>query len=401
MAIKETAPKEQSQFLEFGNVYTEIPASAVPRATLRPGVYRFEVDPRSGQPKLIWLSSKLRVPKSVFGSAYKDAERILTTYKDRASNARNTGMLCYGPKGSGKTLLSNIAGNMLIDMGGSVVQITEKCDVDLLVGMLSRIDGPKGLYFDEFEKTHPEPEDQYKLLNAMSGGLLTGTLIQFMVNNFKGVNDLFKDRPDRVFYTLPFDRLDPSYVREYCAMALGNKDWVDDIVYLSKIYPNFTADLMCSIVEESNRYKEHPYISVLRMGLVRNVDSYSFHIYEHGEDVSSDFYGCQYLNAPLLYSPTTTLIEGIAYGERRRSRMSDSPFGEDDSKKKKDAEKKETFSGRLNFNLAEEYVENIDPDGSITFRTKVPYVKIVLKSDSGSVLHRIKMHAAEKNVIIL
>ena len=64
------------------------------------------------------------------------------------------------------------------------------------------------------------------------------------------------NRPGRVFYHIEFTSISKEFIQEYCDDNLDDLDEVENIIKLKSAIPKFNFDMLQSLVEEMNRYKE-------------------------------------------------------------------------------------------------------------------------------------------------
>lgn len=219
---------------------------------LPPDLYQVCHNAMTGQ---FWLSpqDKFKLPEKLYGDVEKDARRILNTFHNRPLT---TGVHLNGLKGSGKTLLGKkISDIAYTEMNIPVLLITEPYIGDGFNKFIREIDTPTVIMFDEFEKVY-ERKDQEELLTLLDGLYNTKKMFIITSNDQYKVTEYLHNRPGRIYYSLQFNALDPQFVREFCQDNLDNKKEVESIVSYSQVYPDFNFDMLNSIVEEMNRYKE-------------------------------------------------------------------------------------------------------------------------------------------------
>lgn len=194
------------------------------------------------------------LPQKLYGDCTKNAERILNTFNDRP-NA--TGVLLNGEKGSGKTLLAkSIAVRAAIQNMPTIV-INAAWHGDKFNEFIQAIDQPAIILFDEFEKVY-QPDEQQDILTLMDGVFPTKKLFILTVNDKWRVDQHMRNRPGRIFYMLDFKGLDINFIREYCMDNLNNKNYVEQVCMLSRVFDQFNFDMLKALVEEMNRYEETP-----------------------------------------------------------------------------------------------------------------------------------------------
>lgn len=198
------------------------------------------------------------LPPKVYGNVNITADRIINTFLERPMQ---TGVMLDGEKGSGKTLISK---QVSIKLAAShkvpTIVVNAPFQGDNFNTLVQSIRQPVIFLFDEFEKVYDESSgDQEKLLTLLDGSFSSKKLFLFTSNDagYK-VNDMFKNRPGRVYYFLTFKGLDMLAVEEYLKENLKNKDWVPEGCKVASMFRAFNFDMLKALAEESNRYSEAP-----------------------------------------------------------------------------------------------------------------------------------------------
>lgn len=212
--------------------------------------------------------SDMEVNKKVYGRMPDYVDRIFNTFQTRSGN---TGILLSGEKGSGKTFLVKNLSKKMKGAGYSTIIVNERFDPTQMSKFFQNIVEPVLIIFDEFEKIYSDsdddddicvngssPKSQSGLLSLLDGVFTTRKLFAFTCNNLYKISDMLKNRPGRIFYHIKFAGLEEQAIKEYCDENLNNKEFLPQIIGISKLISNFTFDMLQAIVEESNRYNEKP-----------------------------------------------------------------------------------------------------------------------------------------------
>ena len=208
---------------------------------------------------LSFVSKKFEVPNKIYGSTINRVEKILTTYDDRD---RSTGVLMTGDKGSGKTMLSSILCNKMIERGLPVILIEKPFDGTIFIDFLNNI-GESVLFFDEFGKVFSSVEDEDEDNNSQTGllSVFDGThtikrLILLTENEQYKINRYMINRPGRIYYHFKYSKLEESLVREYCNANDIPEDVIDSILLRIESSKEFSFDVLKAVVEEYKRFGE-------------------------------------------------------------------------------------------------------------------------------------------------
>ncbi len=209
------------------------------------------------------------VPEKIYGQTLNRVSRIMNGYS-KATSAFNIGL--FGSKGAGKSLLASVLGNTCIQQGIPVIDVSDSFEAN--EGYINFIEsiGDCCIIFDEFLKRLGKTDEpcnsesdarekekivanrnQNKILNFFQG---TGSIKRLMVlidNSKQNLNEFFKDRPGRMYYTFNYRNIEEAVVREYCADKGLSDELTDEFVKYSHQY-HITFDSMQALVEEHLAY---------------------------------------------------------------------------------------------------------------------------------------------------
>lgn len=239
-------------FSHQGNTVMIVPENSVDiRTTLEPRNYILQQYPMGGPMYLEQTENFVDLPK-YYGDTIEKRDRILNTFMSRPSM---TGVLLFGEKGSGKTLLTRAVAARGVQVGCPVIIVSQPWCGDTFNKFISEIQQPAILLFDEFEKVYSK-EDQEQILTLLDGVFPSKKLCMFTCNDERKINEHMRNRPGRIYYSIEYRGLGEEFVREFCTDVLNNKDHVESVVKVSSLFESFNFDMMKALVEDMNRYNE-------------------------------------------------------------------------------------------------------------------------------------------------
>lgn len=205
------------------------------------------------------VSDRFEVPSKIYGSTNNRVDKILKTYDDRS---RSTGVLMSGDKGSGKTMLSSLLCNKVIDRGLPVVLVERPYAGPGFIDFLNNI-GECALFFDEFGKVFSridedgdEVQDQNGLLSVFDGAHTIKRLILLTENETHKINDYMLNRPGRIYYHFKYSKLEEDLVREFCSANKVPENIIEAILLRIESSREFSFDALKAVVEEYQRFDE-------------------------------------------------------------------------------------------------------------------------------------------------
>ena len=257
----------QRKFIAVGNDYRIVTLNGdTALDALPPQVYTVQHDPLSGY--YLTVSSKdLTVPSKIYGRVALRAAKILETYRDRS---RSTGVLLTGDKGTGKTLLMSILCNMVMrELELPIILIKQGHAGEQFNSFIENI-GEAVIVFDEFAKmytranrySHHDEEvggsshGQDALLSLFDGLDKTKRLILVSENDRYDISEFMLNRPSRIYYHYQYSKLDEDSIHGYCEDHEISDAVRKDIIDVSRKSSVFSFDMLQSIVEEHNRYRQ-------------------------------------------------------------------------------------------------------------------------------------------------
>jgi hypothetical protein len=219
------------------------------------------------------------LPERIYGSCPKMATRFLNTFADRPST---TGVLLFGNKGAGKSLLLKLLANLAVDAGYPIFLVDEPYAGSDFNEFIRKFEQPALVLFDEFEKVYHEEDKQEALLTLFDGAFSSKKLMVITSNDKYKIDKNFLNRPGRIFYALEFGGLDEAFVREYLGVNLEDKSKLEAVVRLGAMIFNFSFDMLQAITEELNRYGEDvkDVLDILNITYVSTNAKYRVEVYD-------------------------------------------------------------------------------------------------------------------------
>jgi hypothetical protein len=203
------------------------------------------------------ISEDMQTPPKIYGESLEQAERIITTFKDRPGS---TGVLLSGLKGTGKTLLTKILSAKLRERGVPTILVQSRLAGVGFMKFMQDIDTPTLVVFDEFEKVYPRGGDdssganQESLLTMLDGVYSSKKLFVMTCNDEYRISSHMINRPGRIFYRMKFQSLSERFIKEYVEDSLKNKKHRDSVLAAALSIDPISFDSVQAIVEEVNRY---------------------------------------------------------------------------------------------------------------------------------------------------
>lgn len=190
----------------------------------------------------------------IYGNTLDRAKRVLETFQSRPNT---TGVLLSGLAGTGKTMLAKAVSIEAASAGYPTILVNEAFSGESFNQFIQCLTQPCVIILDEFEKVFSS-EHQERLLTLLDGTYSTKKLFLLTTNSTGRIQEHMMNRPGRLFYHFKYESLSGDVIREFCAKKLDKSlsKEVEGIVRFGELHPNFSFDVLNSIVEELNRYKE-------------------------------------------------------------------------------------------------------------------------------------------------
>lgn len=216
------------------------------------GTYNLDIDMFGNH--FLERVDNLDVPSVTYGDTVSKAQRVVDTYLSR--EGKNTGLLLQGDKGSGKTLQAKfISAKLREEHGIPTIMINTPFHDSNFVAFMAKIKQPIMVMFDEFDKVYSEKSHQEQILTLLDG---TGGYNKMFVltKNSGYISEFFQNRPSRIFYTFNYEKISLSTMEDFLNRNLEDKRHTEDFLRLWDLASNLSFDVVQSVVEELNRYKD-------------------------------------------------------------------------------------------------------------------------------------------------
>lgn len=226
------------------------------------------------------------LPEKVYGSCRRQADRFLSTFNHRELS---TGVLLNGDKGSGKSLTAKLTCVMAAERHQMPTLIVgAPWHGDSFNEFLQQIEQPCVVFIDEFEKTYRDQTHQEAMLTLLDGVVPMHKLFLLTVNDSWKVNENMRNRPGRIYYSVPFGGLSEEFVMEYGRDNLVNQEHLQELIQLASLYYRLNFDMLQAVVDESNRYQESPLAAVELLNARPDTDGLEFRMTctKNGEELA-------------------------------------------------------------------------------------------------------------------
>lgn len=224
-----------------------VPGDAIDH--LPPKVYSLRSDDQGVY--LETLREKFTVPDRIYGEPATYVKLITDDYKQAKISS---GAVLVGPKGTGKSMVSETVANKLLQQDVPVIYIDRIVPPGLLTDVIREI-GPCCVIFDEFAKLYPASDesrpDQADLLPLFSDSSLSRVLFLLTENAPNLISEFIQDRPGRVAFWFNFSA--PSW-SEFKEMAEGHpihQEVMDYIKHYLMYYGGMGTDVLFTLRDQA------------------------------------------------------------------------------------------------------------------------------------------------------
>ncbi len=197
------------------------------------------------------------LPSKIYGNSTELATRYLHSY---TSWNGNLGVLLSGMKGTGKSLLAK----QICSMAElPVIMIQHAYGGSAFLSFLSKISQPVIIFLDEFEKVYQDNEQQNMLLSILDGTFNSKFLFLLTINEVNRMNNYMMNRPSRIHYHQQYKGMSDDMVKEISLDLLDDKEKVDGILTVCTYIGEISMDILISLINEVNLYKDESPMEVL------------------------------------------------------------------------------------------------------------------------------------------
>ena len=256
--------------------------------TLAPAVYTMNFDQNRGY-FVKFLRTTVDLPTKIYATEFDTTfDKIVRHFTE---TNKSTGCHLTGTKGTGKSVFSQkLQDYFVTTLGLPVILISNGYYGQDFMNIVNDV-GEAIFIFDEFEKTYTEEGDQAKLLSLFDGADSKQKRLMVVIsNNANKVSEFFSERSGRINYTLNWEGLSLSLIKEYIDDVLVDKEKQSAVMDWASSVDTVTFDNLEALVKDVNRYPREPIPLLLRdLNISKPIPSKYFKILSavtaKGEDI--------------------------------------------------------------------------------------------------------------------
>jgi len=218
----------------------------VSSTTLTPKVYSVNFSEMAGF-FLTELKDRYDLEGKIYGDTNRRSDKIVKTFSHGKSSL---GVLLTGNKGSGKTMLTQVIANKIIDENRlPIITVSQPYKGDDFNRFINDI-GECVVVFDEFGKMYDRDDDQDYLLTFMDGSMSQKRLILLTENDKYMISSYMMNRPGRILYHFEYSRLQSQVVRELCMDSGLAEETAEEIIQSTSTVNELNMDIVKAIIAE-------------------------------------------------------------------------------------------------------------------------------------------------------
>lgn len=256
------------KFLRFGDLIRFVEEdSSLEKDLDTDKIYNLSFDKDIGY----FLSTKSEgfIANDTYGNMQIYLDKLKASFEIIKGTKESLSALFYGEPGTGKTYtMKYVALNLSKFFKFPIITITSQLAIsDKLLNIIESLPGPVIFMIDEFEKLFPsvkndrdeEHEDSTDITSilALLDGVISNNHIWLFTSN-ESLNKYLSYRSRRVKYVFNFNNLDESVVNKFIDLNLKDKNNLNKVNYILKIYRLFhegiNFDNLKTIVDEINLF---------------------------------------------------------------------------------------------------------------------------------------------------
>lgn len=274
-------------FIKIGGKYVFHQGKLEARDAFKAGFMKFRFSPDGVISQVYTGTTPLALPPKLYGGVEERAQRIFSAWESRN---RTTAILLSGVKGSGKTTLIKMLGNMAVDMGLPVWSLDTAEGIRSVIDILRSNDTKGVVIIEEMDKLFSDLRDQRHLLGLFDGADRTNLLIVASLNSIAMLGGEFHNRPGRGYYLFRYGSLPREIIHEVVSDSLRDTTQVEETVAFISTFPLVTFDIISAIVHEMNTFSVTAREAVKHMNVVTSEKG----SYNHSRSFSELAYGYQH-----------------------------------------------------------------------------------------------------------
>lgn len=202
------------------------------------------------------------VPEKYFGNVLTRRDIIVEEYK---KTTNSLGIILFGRKGTGKSLLSESIANKLLELDIPVFYV-ESAIPPGLIKAVAKLVGPCLFLIEEFGKIYSE-ENQAEMVNLFSDSGYNKTMFILTGNGEDDINGNFLNRPGRFLFHIYYDGVDDDVLEE----MMSSYELSDTYKFLFRIYNRFNpgslnTDIFLKLIPYAKNAKSfHEFMELINL----------------------------------------------------------------------------------------------------------------------------------------